>query len=147
MNVNEDEFRKALNTLDSAVNAFNGLLDGSTTEHKDQEDQGQLVIESILNEFDFEKVHTIMTKLDWGWVSDEGEDDCGVIFSVPSVVQLKYRAKQLLEDVLIKGRANTESNTYYIFSGGFKATYNRYLDVDNLELEFIVESWDEDICK
>ena len=147
MNVNEDEFRKALNALDSAVNAFNGLLDGSTSEHQDREDQGQLVIESILNEFDFEKVHTILTKLDWGWVSDEGEGDLGVSFSVPSVEQLKYRAKQLLNDVLVKGRANKESDIYYISSGGFKATYNRYLDVDNLELEFIVESWDEDICK
>ena len=144
MNVNEDEFRKALNALDSAVNAFNGLLDGSTTEHKDQEDQGQLVIESILNEFDFEKVHTIMTKLDWGWVSDDSNMQ---VFSVPSVEQLKCLAKQLLNDVLVKGRANKESDIYYIYSGGFKATYNRYLDVDNLELEFIVESWDEDICK
>ena len=144
MNVNEDEFRKALNALDSAVNAFNGLLDGSTTEHKDQEEQGQLVIESILNEFDFEKVHTIMTKLDWGWVSDDSNMQ---VFSVPSVEQLKCLAKQLLNDVLVKGRANKESDIYYICSGGFKATYNRYLDVDNLELEFIVESWDEDICK
>ena len=144
MNVNEDEFRKALNALDSAVNAFNGLLDGSTSDHKDQEDQGQLVIESILNEFDFEKVHTIMTKLDWGWVSDDSNMQ---VFSVPSVEQLKCLAKQLLNDVLVKGRANKESDIYYIYSGGFKATYNRYLDVDNLELEFIVESWDEDICK
>jgi len=47
-------------------------------------------IDSILDNFDFERVHKAMTALDWEWASTDG---------VPEIPDLRQKARELLKDV------------------------------------------------
>ncbi len=60
----------------------------------------KMVIEEILNNFDFDKVKTTMTTLNWKW--GEGKD-----IHTPSYNELRQAAKMLLEDSYLLGRCAT----------------------------------------
>lgn len=78
----------------------------------------RIMIEEILNGFDFEKVKTVMAALNWKW----GE---GANAHIPTYNELRKTAKMLLEDSYLLGRSAT---------GGFEAE-----DIDGiLRLVFIV---------
>jgi len=81
-------------------------------------------IKKILKNFDFEKVHDVMTHLNWTWYDTDGK--------VPSIDQLKELAKKLLY------HAAEKEGFYSSATGGFKAT--KY-ENGTLELEFILASW------
>ena len=79
-------------------------------------------IQYIIENFNFEKVHTVMELLHWTWVMSN---------NVPTIDELKKIAARLLNDV--------SKNDYDSCStGGFKAT--RY--EDHLKLEFIISNYD-----
>lgn len=86
-------------------------------------------IKKILKHFDFEKVHNVMTHLNWSWRDTDGK--------APSIDQLKELAKRLLSQV------SEEEGFYSSATGGFKAI--KY-ENGSLELEFILTDWmvDED---
>jgi hypothetical protein len=62
-----------------------------------------------LSEFDFEKVHKVMTFLDWKWWFP-GQPH------VPDIEELKRSAEKLLAEVVTDNKGST-----YISSGGLKA--------------------------
>lgn len=59
------------------------------------------VIDEILDEFDFERVHKVMVALNWEW--------CG---EVPTIAELRREARRLLRDC-----ANNEGSS--LSCGGF----------------------------
>lgn len=76
-------------------------------------------VNAIIDEFDFQKVHKVMQCLEWEWF------DTGI----PSVEDLKRKARELLENVEPK---------HITATGGFRAS----MDSENcLELSFVVEEW------
>jgi len=81
-------------------------------------------IEKIINEFDFEKVHDVMTYLNWTW----GDN-------IPTTEEMKIQALGLLNDVKPINK-NRYSSSY---TGGFKATY---VGNNKFNLTFIVENYD-----
>lgn len=85
-------------------------------------------INYILDNFDFELVHKAMTALNWTW-RDGG---------VPAVSDLRQKARQLLSEIHIDN-----SGKGYYASGGFEVTA---LD-GILKLDFVLESWDEEIAE
>jgi len=84
-------------------------------------------IDEILDEFDFEKVHKVMTALDWEWYSTDG---------VPSIAELRREARRLLKD-LVNGRHQS------ISTGGFTA----YMHDGLLGLRFEVSSHEIEVEK
>lgn len=86
-------------------------------------------IKKILKHFDFEKVHNVMTHLNWSWHDTDGK--------APSIDQLKELANRLLSQVA------EEEGFYSSATGGLKAI--KY-ENGSLELEFILTGWmvDED---
>ena len=66
------------------------------------------MIDDVLSDFDFEKVHRIMEELDWRWCE---EDDA----HVPSIYTLIKQAKELLS------KAFDEEDR--VATGGFIADY------------------------
>lgn len=85
-------------------------------------------IEDILKNFDFEKVHDVMEKLDWKWAMSR--------YGVPTIDEMKHEAKRLLE-------ASATEKTC-VATGGFKAVYeadesNVPDDNPYIGLEFILE--------
>lgn len=81
-------------------------------------------IKKILKNFDFEKVHDVMTHLNWTWYDTDGK--------APSIDQLKELAKRLLNEV------SEKEEFYTLHTGGFKAT--RY-ENGTLQLEFVLTDW------
>lgn len=112
-------------------------------------DQAQEMIDEIMDEFDFERVHKTMEALNWQW-RDEG---------IPDIPTLRKAARSQLKQVSISPRDKSDLDTGYflVSSGGFEA-YCVVLDIDEdeaagdnwkndfmhqckLVLKFVVESW------
>lgn len=86
-------------------------------------------IDDIMDNFNFNKVETVMKATNWTWVSTHG---------VPVEHELRKQARELLKSVS-QHYVSELGFRYAISTGGFKAT--KYYDGE-LELEFIVAKWD-----
>lgn len=86
------------------------------------------MIDEILDEFDFEKVHRVMVALDWQWYDTEGP---------PSVAHLRRTARNLLKRV-VDGK-----DLRYISTGGLTA----YMENGLLGLRFEVSSYEIELEK
>ena len=85
------------------------------------------VINRIIEDFNFEKVHQAMQTLNWGWLCTD--------MKVPSVGSLMACAQELLQDV---SKMDVECS---ISTGGFRATKIAGEDIgEGLELEFVLTS-------
>jgi len=71
-------------------------------------------IDEIMDDFEFEKVHEIMTRLNWEWYKYEDNTK-----SVPDLWEIKKSARQRLKDAVKHGGSMT---------GGFKALYRDEVD-------------------
>ncbi len=89
------------------------------------------IVKSIMREFDFYRVHKVMSAMDWKWVDDTGPAD----MSIPTTDRLKKCA----QDLLLRAY-NEKSKKWSIGTGGFMAKKNKH----GLSLTFEVESWDEE---
>lgn len=107
-------------------------------------------VDDILLNFDFEKVHQVMSELDWVWATWEDEEGDTHHSEVPSVYALRWLAYKLLTESVEKGPTGT---------GGFEVKCYVYDLVDEdgvpyapdepddfehsvcLDLRFIVESF------
>lgn len=94
-------------------------------------------VESVLQHFDFYKVHRVMEALDWKWFRYDSYDSEA---TVPNIQRLILHASRLLHDAY-HGVQDT-SKRYTVSSGGFKAEAERYEDGEVvLTLSFIVEDY------
>ena len=101
------------------------------------------LINEVLDNFDFVRVHEVMKFLDWKWY-DFQENTC----EVPSIAKLIRTAEKYLSqayDGLAKSEWN--SNEYVTISGGFEAWAKRYpagLDKPDvlLILNFNLATWE-----
>ena len=73
------------------------------------------LIDDIIDEFNFEKVHKAMTALDWKWAIPITGNDGTLELQVPSLSRLKKFARYLLINSIETGLC---------FSGGLKAEYS-----------------------
>jgi len=94
-------------------------------------------IEDIVENFDYEKVHKVMKFLNWTWL-DNPES--------PSVGKMVLETSKELKDSYNKCVEN--KSNYFCKSGGF--CYNVFWDsekqeVDSIELQFQVDSWEYNI--
>ena len=72
------------------------------------------LIDDVIHEFDFEKVHIAMTALDWKWAIPPTSLDELIGLQVPTLVRLKETARSQLTLSIQTGLCS---------SGGFKAEY------------------------
>lgn len=92
-----------------------------------REETDQQKIDEILDNFDFERVHSAMLALNWRWQST---------VTVPNIAHLRKKARELLKDVCKKkydGSCRVEIGT-----GGLRAERSG----DFLRLSFVVSDWD-----
>lgn len=84
------------------------------------------MIDEVLDDFNFERVHCAMTAIDWKWQTTEGKG-----FAVPTIARLKARARILLRDA-IKDK--------YIATGGLHAQYHPANDTERewFHLQFVL---------
>ena len=72
------------------------------------------LIDDVIDDFDFEKVHIAMTALDWKWAIPRTSLDQLIELQVPTLVKLKEFARWALKRSIETGICS---------SGGFKAEY------------------------
>ena len=87
------------------------------------------IIDDILDEFDFDKVHKVMEFLDWGWTDGYRP------LEVPTVGQLRIRARTLMKDLIGKEDGGTAT-------GGFWVTKKTFDGLPYYRLIFAVTEWD-----
>lgn len=85
----------------------------------------QELIDDVLDNFNFERVHVAMTVLKWKWNLENG-------LEVPSKAELRRMARSLLKDVLTRSYEK-------IGSGGFYASFDK--ESRHLELSFVLEEY------
>ena len=100
------------------------------------------MIDDIMDEFDFNRVETVMEFMDWKWAGDNGLERV-------TVNMLKKEARRLLRgaaDARLGGYKKTHWEQCIIHGcGGFQATAFCYEDktkIVSLDLKFILEEWD-----
>lgn len=106
--------------------------------------QTEVMINNIINEFDFLKVQAAMEALNWRWVSTNNQ--------VPTTLKLRETAIELLRDAA-KCRLGGFIDEHYEVpivcgTGGFEAT--AYCNEDKteitfLKLKFVVAEWEADL--
>lgn len=128
--------------LEKRVNGFEGILKEIRDELKSQNGERiqtvirtkeskltstqRAKIQDIMEDFDFQKVHDVMEKLDWKWAMSKN--------GVPTIDEMKAEAKRLLIDACIERTC--------VSTGGFRAVYEECSQGDPdpyIGLEFIVE--------
>lgn len=89
-------------------------------------------IAEILENFDFEKVHNVMTFLNWKWATSK--------HGVPKYYELIKSAEKMLNDAY-KVAIDNDSD-FIVSSGGFSA-YAEWISDEYIELslEFILEEY------
>ena len=86
-----------------------------------------------MDNFDFDKVHKCMTKLNWKWVKHESNT-----FEIPDISKIREEARRLLKECI--NRKNIKTSCWMVSCGGFKAQID--FDEGILNLEFIVADWE-----
>jgi hypothetical protein len=97
------------------------------------------VIWEILENFDFDRVHSVMTYLGWTWHKQFKEEPEQVF--VPDVNQLRTEARRRMIAGIEWARDNG-SIQYLSSSGGFEVTVD--IDAENkawVSLKFILTEW------
>ena len=92
-------------------------------------------IDTVMDWFDFEKVHNVMTALDWKWAKTGKE--------VPLIGEIRGFARGLMRDC-VHGMIHNHKSEYMVQCGGFSVrTYKElYEEKVYIELAFVVTSWD-----
>ena len=105
-----------------------------TTYKQPTEEQRDQMIDAVMDEFDFEKVHRVMNFLEWKWINERKD------LEVPSIAQLKQAARRLLRESYRCWNKFGYSHAI-AGSGGFRAAfYEAGEDGDaNFQLMFAVD--------
>lgn len=106
---------------------------------KNQLDQEEHMVNSILEEFDFETCEKVMRFLGWRW---------GIQNQCVTMDMLKFSALERMKDAIkiCKENKNDFRSPFWVSSGGLKATVwkNNYGHITSVQLEFVLTEWEND---
>lgn len=88
-------------------------------------------LDSIMDNFNFERVYNVMKAIDWKWVKKDSS------YGVPTVDEIKEKAANLLWNLV-------NSDVNLISTGGLEVSKD-FSDYDDpfIQLKFVVEEWAE----
>jgi hypothetical protein len=98
----------------------------------------QKMVQEVLDHFDWIKCHQTMNLLNWEWY----------FVGVPTIGDLKECAQKLFETAIqgVKNPSINYNSFYFVATGGLKAIAwkNKFGHIVQLELEFVLTSWESD---
>jgi hypothetical protein len=100
------------------------------------------VVWGILENFDFDRVHNVMTYLGWCWASTRDPEGNSVT-DVPTLDELRSNARSRMIAAAEWLRVRGAGIDYRSVSGGFEV--QAHIDDDGslrMELQFVLTSWD-----
>ena len=96
----------------------------------------QELIDEVVAQFDYQKVHKVMTDLNWTWYNSQTET------KVPSIGELVLKSLNLMSEAANKVAYDTSNNRAVISTGCFKATAIRHDGgFITIDLEFVLTAW------
>ena len=90
------------------------------------------IIDDIMDNFDFDKVHEAMLLLGWRWVNHDTQ-----AFEIPEISELRKRARGLMRNAIASSR-----DSYTTATGGFQVDKETIEGKVFLSLSFVLTSWD-----
>ena len=87
-----------------------------------KQNQREAMIAEVMEGFDFEQVHRVMTVLDWKWAIDNGVE------MVPTHYRIMKQAEKLLNDV----SQYEDKLRHEIATGGFRAVFDENERLDKI---------------
>jgi hypothetical protein len=84
-------------------------------------------IDNVMDWFDFDRVHSVMTHLNWYWASTNG---------VPEKAELRAYVRKHM--TYVYNQTHSKEGGYFC-SGGFEIEY--YREEDCFNVQFILSSW------
>lgn len=103
------------------------------------EENIELKIDNIINNFDFEKVNRVMQFLDWKWALVNWKW-APAEYRVPTIKELKNHAFNILKEATSQALKNGE---WSVACGGFKANAWKKDNKINCSLVFQLETYEE----
>ncbi len=92
------------------------------------------LIKEVIAQFDYQKVHKVMTDLNWTWYNSQTET------KVPSIGELVLSSLKLMNEAVNK--LGYSEGRMIVATGGFKATAIRHDDgFITIDLEFVLTDW------
>lgn len=92
-------------------------------------------IDKIIDWFDFERVHRVMTELDWRWGLPGSSE-------VPELPELRQAARRLMNEA-VQGMEQANSKQFTIETGGFRVQVQQdEEDKIFIRLAFELANWD-----
>lgn len=85
----------------------------------------QEIIDEVMDNMDFDKIHRVMEYLNWQWADGEGG------FEVPDVPRIRKFCRSLIKNLL-------EENLQSIESGGFLVYKDQY---NSIRVLFTIETY------
>lgn len=95
----------------------------------------QQAIDDVMDQFDFERVHRVMTFLQWMWSDEQGS------LNVPELSDVRRFARRIMKNTM--SESNAKGGPFYIESGGFCC----HVEDEVLNLKFVIEDWMVDYAK
>ena len=92
------------------------------------------IVKEVISTFDFDKVHKVMTILNWTWYYD----------TVPDLLELKSKAQGFLEHACercLEHKKTSHDIPYIIMTGGFRIEAypnKKKTKIKELRLEFVL---------
>jgi len=141
---NNKQVMNIQNLTQEEIKNLHTLLGKMLEEPQIEKEPLEIMIDKIMDEFNFSNVLTTMEALDWKWASSENK--------IPSIESLRKTAERLLRGAA-ESRLGDYFDSYWELgvinaTGGFQAT--AFCDkmktrITALDLKFIVEEWDSEI--
>jgi hypothetical protein len=95
-------------------------------------------IEETMNWFDFNKVHKVMTFLNWKWAGE----------GVPETPIMRQRVREYMKELYAKAAKQKKFNSF-LSSGGFMVKYVKNVDKngswDYFSVSFQLVDWDTEV--
>lgn len=81
----------------------------------------KLIIDEVIDNFDFEKVYEHMINTNWVWVTSVDEDYENYQYAVPSINRLKHKLRSMLVEAYtsINNHPELKEMPYMLSCGGF----------------------------
>jgi len=99
--------------------------------------EAKILVEKCIENFDFLKVKMVMDFLNW---------ELAKFKAVPKISDMKDWVRELSESLLKHMKENPKQKKFSTSSGGFEIIFTRTYEgcePDNVEIKFILESWDQ----
>lgn len=107
-----------------------------------QQEKQDKMVENIMENFRWRKCQIAMKALNWSWATLPGT-------GIPDVSDLRRTARYLIDSAIksaLESKTLRPDESYFSATGGLKATVtkNRNNHINFIQLEFILEEWDDD---